>query len=345
MLLASLMFSASATAGTVYIQASQDNTLYEDPMGLLSNGAGEHLFTGLSGNQEKRRAVVAFRDLSAIPDGAVIQSVRLHLILSRENSDPTTVNLLRLNSDWGEGGSDAEGNEGGGAEAESGDATWIHRFWKEVTWNNPGGDFAEVASAQLEVDSVAAYTFGSTDAMENDLRDWLDQPEVNFGWILIADEDANTSKRFDSRENSDAANRPLLEVSFTTTGSPFDFSGIWWDSTKDGEGYNVYKTPFGWLIYFFGYSAAGEFLWITSDLVQLDELIFGQAIEFPMLIGVPGSFENPSPSAQLQPYGSLTVIFSGCDEGVFTLDGLDGVKVSNVIKLAGVEDTTCLEVR
>jgi hypothetical protein len=185
MLLASLMFSASATAGTVYIQASQDNTLYEDPMGLLSNGAGEHLFTGLSGNQEKRRAVVAFRDLSAIPDGAVIQSVRLHLILSRENSDPTTVNLLRLNSDWGEGGSDAEGNEGGGAEAESGDATWIHRFWKEVTWNNPGGDFAEVASAQLEVDSVAAYTFGSTDAMENDLRDWLDQPEVNFGWILM----------------------------------------------------------------------------------------------------------------------------------------------------------------
>jgi hypothetical protein len=137
----------------------------------------------------------------------------------------------------------------------------------------------------------------------------------------------------------------VLEVTFTTTGSPFDFSGIWWDSTQDGEGYNVYKTPFGWLIYFFGYSAAGEFLWITSDLVQLDELIFGQAIEFPMLIGVPGSFDNPAPSNQLQPYGILTVIFSGCDEGVFTLDGLDGVKVSNVIKLAGVEDTTCLELR
>lgn len=70
-------------------------------------------------------------------------------------------------------------------------------------------------------------------------------------------------------------------------------------------------------------------------------LVFGQPIEFPMLIGVPGTFNNPSPSAFLQPYGTLSVVFDSCTSGEFTLNGLDGEKVSDVVKLVGIEETRC----
>ena len=122
---------------------------------------------GRTQGQEIRRALIAFENLSAIPSGANIQSVKLHLFLSKENSPQTTVNLLRVNSDWGAGESDAPDEEGMGAFSAPGDATWIHTFFNELVWNTVGGDFSEVASAQLAVDSVGAYTFGSTSAMRN----------------------------------------------------------------------------------------------------------------------------------------------------------------------------------
>jgi hypothetical protein len=43
-LVASLAFSAAADIAE--IEASKDNTLYEDSAGLLSNGAGEWFFAG-----------------------------------------------------------------------------------------------------------------------------------------------------------------------------------------------------------------------------------------------------------------------------------------------------------
>jgi hypothetical protein len=340
-LLAFLSFSASA--GTLFVQATQDNTLYESPTGRLSNGSGDHLFVGTTSNLVKRRAVIAFKDLDAIPAGATISSVKLHLNLSRENSDPATIRLHRLTADWGEGSSNALQNEGEGENSTEGDATWIHTFWPDFHWQDAGGDFVEMQSAELRVDSVGEYTFGSTANMDEDVQQWVDNPLLNHGWILLGDETAMSAKRFDSRENDDPANRPVLEIEYTTTGSPYDFSGLWYDPDLDGEGYNVYQTPVGWLIYFFGYSADGEFLWLTSDLVNLDTLVYGVPFELPMLIGTPGTFDEPTPGSELTPYGTLSATFFGCTTGQFILDGDDGTKTSNVVKLVGVDGTICEE--
>jgi hypothetical protein len=132
-----------------------------------------------------------------------------------------------------------------------------------------------------------------------------------------------------------------LEVTYTTTGSPFDHSGPWFDPTLDGEGYLVFQTTAGWLIYFFGYSADGKFMWLISNLVKLDELILGEPFLLPMLIGKPGTFEMPTPSDELTPYGILSVTLDSCTTGQFVLDGLDGKKTSNVIKLVDVDGTDC----
>ena len=330
-------------AETVFIEATQDNTLYDSPSGRLSNGVGEHLFTGLTAEQLRRRAVIAFKDLSSIPGDATVTSVKLHMQLSKENSEATTIDLFRLTSDWGEGASDAPDNEGGGANSEPDDATWIHTFWSTFNWAEPGGDFVDTPSAQLAVDLVGSYTFGSTEAMVSDVQEWLDRPGRNFGWILIADESVRSAKRFDSRDHSDPTRHPVLEVQYSTTGTSSNFAGPWFDPALDGEGYLVYQTPVGWLIYYFGYSADTEFLWLTSDLVKLDQLIFGESFDLHMLIGKPGTFENPTPSTELTSYGTLSVTFLSCTTGQFILDGLDGKKTSNVIKLVGVDGTSCEE--
>ncbi len=336
-----ICLSNPAAAETVLIEATRDNTLYESPTGRLSNGAGEHLFAGLTAEQLRRRAVIAFKDLSAIPDGATVTSVRLHMYMSKENSGPTLIDLNRVTSDWGEGLSDASENEGSGANSEPDDATWIHTFWSHFNWAVAGGDFVETPSDQLDVNLVGNYTFGSTETMVRDVQEWLDRPGLNNGWILIGDESARSTKRFDSKDHSNPDQHPLLEVEFSATGTSADFSGPWFDPALDGEGYLVYKTTAGWLIYYFGYSADENFLWLTSQVVALDKLVFGEPFDLPMAVGKPGTFESPTPSTELKPYGTLSVTFHDCGSGQFILDGLDGKKTSNVIKLIGVDGTFC----
>ncbi len=214
-----MLFTSAALAETVSIVASQDTTIFDDGDGMLSNGSGNHFFAGRIVDDANRRALLAFKELSAIPSGATIESVKLHVRMNREASPATNVSLLRLNSDWGEGASDAAGFEGMGIAAQAGDATWIHTFFDEAFWNTPGGDFSDVASAQLMINDPGDYTFGSTNAMVNDVQDWLDNPETNFGWILIASEIVKSARRFSSRENGNIENRPTLEVEYSMSAS------------------------------------------------------------------------------------------------------------------------------
>ena len=336
--------SGSVLAETVVIEASQDNTLYENTQGSLSNGAGRFLFAGLTAVPDLRRAVVAFKDLSSIPAGATINSAKLHLYLSKQNSDPTTIRLLRLQSDWGEGSSDADGPEGLGIQAEAGDATWVHTFFNNMTWTTPGGDFENNHSAQIDVGPVGAYTIESTSDTVADVQGWLDNPNGNFGWILIAGEETTSARRFNSREHDTVERRPMLEIEYSvSSGPPSDFSGAWFNPGLDGEGFLIFNTPVGWLIYYFGYSADDERLWLISNIVVINNLQFGQEYEFSMVVGTPGSYEVPTPSGDLEPWGTLQVLMTDCETGVFTLEGIDGLKVSDVLKLVGVSDTVCTD--
>lgn len=343
------IFAGTAAAETVTIEASQDNTLYESTQGALSNGAGTRLFTGLTSSNGVRRAVFAFKDLSAIPAGSTIKSVKLHMYVSRQNSDPTMTNLLRLESDWGEGTSDASGPEGGGAPATTGDATWNHTFFDNMLWSTPGGDFNQASRAQLELGDVGPYTWDSTATMVADVQDWLDNPQNNFGWILLADETVGSARRIISREGSDSSQRPRIEVEYdsgSTGPAPgpapgSDFSGPWFDPDSDGEGFLVFNTPAGWLIYYFGYSADGERLWLVSNLLVIENLAWEQEYTFNMLVGEPGTFDMPTPSDELEEWGTLNVSLDNCVSGIFVLDGEDGLKIYDAEKIVGIETTSC----
>ena len=201
---------------TVTLSPSKDNTLFEDS--TLSNGSGQYLFVGKTSQQSNslRRVLIAFPIADSIPAGSVIESVSLTMNMSKSVTEATSVALHRVEQDWGEGASDAADDEGKGVAAQSGDATWARPFFDStVTWTNAGGDFATMASASVNVSTPGSYTW--TDSlMAVDVQGWLDSAASNFGWIMIGNESANANaKRFDSKENGMAANRPALTVTYT----------------------------------------------------------------------------------------------------------------------------------
>ena len=215
---------SSAETQTVYIQAGADNTLYEDPAGSVSNGEGAILLSGRTNNEvgSIRRAVLYFDVAGELPYGAVVEAASLHLYLERGNGGVRELRLHRLNTDWGEGGSQVNGG-GLGAQAEPGDATWLHTFYPDAFWGRDGGQYIGRVSAVQAVgdpgaaiDTPGPYTWDSTSRLVDDVRRWLRKPDQNFGWILIGDESVSqTVKRFSSRENVTPGLQPMLEVTYS----------------------------------------------------------------------------------------------------------------------------------
>ena len=212
--------SSLASAGTININPSKDNTLYEyDPLdGDKSNALGFHFFAGETGMKELRRGVLAFDIANNIPAGAVITAASLSLNMSRTPTNTAYVmELHKLLADWGEGTSVAPGEEGDGAPATPNDATWRHRFFDTIFWNTQGGDFSATVSASQMVGAVGQYTW-SSGQMVADVQGWLDNPATNFGWLMLGDETTFiTAKRFDTRES---ANPPVLAITYIPSGTP-----------------------------------------------------------------------------------------------------------------------------
>ena len=191
--------------------------MYQASRNFTSNGSGQHLFVGKTNSGSARRALLAFDVDGGIPAGATVSSVALTLNMSRTVAGEQEIELLRLLSDWGEGTSDAGGNEGTGVAAVSGDATWVHTNFDSEEWDTPGGDYSSPAAASQLVDGTGQYTWASTEKLVADVQSWLDDPSTNFGWLLMGNEAENqTSKRFDSRDNGNEANQPTLTVVFTS---------------------------------------------------------------------------------------------------------------------------------
>jgi uncharacterized repeat protein (TIGR01451 family) len=198
-----------------------DNTLYQDPAGQLSNGAGPHLFVGTSnqGTNNIRRGAIKF-DLSSVPAGSIITSATLTMRMSRPNNGAQPIVLHRALRNWGEGASNAAqggtGPRGGdGVQAAANDATWVFSFFNSQRWTTAGGDFVAAASATTVVNTVASYQWTGA-GMAADVQQWVNNPAINFGWIMTANEAARpTAKEFETKESPIPANRPVLTIDYT----------------------------------------------------------------------------------------------------------------------------------
>ncbi|MBI1320010.1 MAG: DNRLRE domain-containing protein [Candidatus Hydrogenedens sp.] len=222
-------------SGTVILTPIADATMYESVDGSTANGAGERLFTGVSGDDVARRALLLFDVAAFVPEGANILSAELQLNLSKapNGASETFVDVHRVTQSWTEGLSNPLGEEGLPSAALFGDVTWLHRTFNSVLWTTPGGDFFAQPSASTSVNGTGPVSINS-DGLADDVTAWLATPQFNFGWVLLGDEGApGEARRFDSRENPTTGNRPQLVITFgpEPTEGAVDGEGV-----VDGEG-------------------------------------------------------------------------------------------------------------
>jgi len=217
-LLATLMLAVvmTARADVISLPAARDNTLFLDPDGLLSSGAGPGIFAGKNSLSNTRRAVVFFDVAAALPALALIDSVELQLnVNSAPNTDPQNIAIHRALASWGEGTSTSSG--GAGAASTAGDATWLHRFYPDTFWTTAGGDFDPAPSAVTTVGPLGLHVWKSA-TLTQDVALWLSTPAQNFGWLIRGPENApSTVRRFDSRETDTG---PRLVIYFTPIPGP-----------------------------------------------------------------------------------------------------------------------------
>lgn len=210
--------AGAARADVLSLTAVRDTTLWNDVAGSVANGSGPVMIVGRSGGSSSapiRRGLVRFDIAALVPAGSVVNSVQLVLANTSGNTGPRNVRVHRVLADWGEGASST--SSGQGAPAQSGDATWLHRFYPSSSWSTPGGDFAASASTVLSVDQLGIHTWPSTTAAVADVQGWLDTPGSNFGWLLKLDVEtvSQTTKVFGTRESADPAEWPTLVIDFT----------------------------------------------------------------------------------------------------------------------------------
>jgi len=214
-----VLTGAAIAQTTVNIAAKNDNTLYEDPTGSLSNGAGGSFFVGQTATGAIRRAVVRFDVGTVIPAGAKVVAASLTLsVVQSTDILPLPTGAHRVSQAWGEGTSVAPGNGGGGGPAALNDATWIHTFSNTSLWTNAGGDFAAVPSFTLALPQSGVVNAPAEPGLVTDVQSWIDTPATNFGWVLKAQSEATagTARRIASKEA--LSGRPFLTVTYLLPG-------------------------------------------------------------------------------------------------------------------------------
>jgi hypothetical protein len=219
--------------GNAGFLGDRDTSLFQED--ALSNGSGEHLFAGRTGFGALRRALIEF-DVAGgtIPPGTTITAagVTMQCTKSSPGDGPRNFSLHRVTADWGEAGSDAGDPGGIGAPALPGDATWTERFvGQPLPWATPGGDFVATASATATVGECdetnpTAVVFLSSAELVADIQTWLDDPDSNFGWILIGEEDEDFSaRRFSSADHDQLPQVPKLDVAYEIDDEPVPAAG------------------------------------------------------------------------------------------------------------------------
>jgi murein DD-endopeptidase MepM/ murein hydrolase activator NlpD len=119
------------------------------------------------------------------------------------------------------------------------------------------------------------------------------------------------------------------------------FTGLWYDPSLEGEGFNIVTADGGTIVYFYGSDNRGNRLWLISDVIS-GVIEAGKSIRVLMYESTGGVFPTPVPSSRgLAAWGTLDITFAGCENGQASLNGVDGAKASQIEKLAGVAGASC----
>ncbi len=211
-------------SNTVTFNPTNDNSLDQNAPSK-NNGASTTIIVDGQTNQALRPTLKF--DLSSIPAGATITSASLQMVATAVASNSAeNVEVHQMTRDWLEGtGSNTAGSP-----------NWT-QYSGASTWTTPGGDFNGTAESTTSVSTTGTYTWSVT----NMVNTWYTTPVNNFGMLLkfAIENTGNQNKTFGSKENATTANKPVLSVTYTTTGTS---GSIVLDATDDSYSYEGGKT-------------------------------------------------------------------------------------------------------
>lgn len=214
------------SAVTIQVGAAKDTSIYQNEADL-SNGQGEFIVTS-----NAARGLVQFDvGTGTIPEGSVVIDAVLTLNVGFSEGGSVGVSAQRITSSWGEGGSNASGNETTGDAAQQFDATWLYSSFDGEFWNTPGGDIAGGATS-AEVGEVGSYEWIGGSLID-DVQAWVDGVAPNFGWMLRAS--GSAVKAFASKDSGGLG--PVLEITYEPPPEPDGIveGRVWHDVNVDGK--------------------------------------------------------------------------------------------------------------
>ena len=185
----------------------KDNSLREESGG--NDNFGASTFIRVDGQSTKiYRGLMQF-DFTGIPANAVINNSNLSTVATTVRSATAyNFSIHRITNTWD------EGTLNGG----TGISNWVSRLITgPVNWTAVGGDFDATAHASTSVSTIGTYNWtGGT--LNSLIQNWTNGTNPNNGLMLkfTTEGTANDNKDFGSRENTTAANRPLLTFNWTT---------------------------------------------------------------------------------------------------------------------------------
>lgn len=203
----------------VDVPADADAVIYET--GDVANGRGQQLLVSARPSDPARRTLIRFPVDQVLPEGALIAGSRLCFSVSQALEETLSIELHRITKAWNEGPTAVSGDERSGVMASNVDVTWFHTgTGAGDSWETPGGDFAVDAESVQEIMETAGRVClensGGDGNMNTTVQSWFDNPEGNFGWILLSlDAGSYALRGFYSSDSADQSMHPVLELTYS----------------------------------------------------------------------------------------------------------------------------------
>jgi len=176
--------------------------------------------------------------VSTIPTDATISSAQCSLYVTQlyKAGSADTINhhkdICRVTTSWD------EGTKNNGCDA----SNWVYAT-DAVTWTTPGGDYSATDYGYFRT-SATGWMRCTSSGIVDLIQFWVENPDSNFGMIIVSDTTANDSCYFiASSDTSLASIRPRLNVVWSA-GSTAIGGGAY-----DAANYGYFKTlDTGWVV-------------------------------------------------------------------------------------------------
>ncbi len=125
----------------------------------------------------------------------------------------------------------------------------------------------------------------------------------------------------------------------TPLGPTSPYAGLWYDPGLDGEGFNLIVAPPGSVLYYYGFDADGNRLWLATAPFDFS-YANGAQITVELLRSGSGTFAAPV-SGALESWGTVTITGNTCNRMDYVLDTNEGDKTMDARRLVSVVGIDC----